>query len=185
MPTSHPIGYHLREASKADLEAILRIYNDAVVGSTATYDLEPVSLASRTDWFKARQAAGFPVLVAEDTRGDVVGYATYGTFRALAGYAYTVEHSIYLREDHRGKGLGEWLLKALIIKARAAGLHVMLGGIDGENKGSLRFHERLGFREVARMPEVGRKFDSWRELVFMQLILKEARCNEINEVKTC
>lgn len=179
---SHSIRYHLREANEADLEAILHIYNDAVVGSTATYDLEPVSLASRTDWFTARQAAGFPVLVAEDALGDVIGYATYGTFRALAGYAHTVEHSIYLREDHRGKGLGEGLLKALITKARAAGLHVMLGGIDGENKGSLRFHERLGFREVARMPEVGRKFDSWRELVFMQLILDEVRCNE---VKTC
>lgn len=160
----------IRPASHADVPTILEIYNDAVLHTTASYDLEPVSLESRLEWFDHKQRDGWPVLVAE--KGDaVVGFATFGPFREKAGYAGTVEHSVYISQNERGRGTGLLLMQALIPEARARGLHVMLGGIDADNAGSLRFHERLGFREVARMPQVGRKFDRWLDLVFMQLML--------------
>lgn len=162
----------IREATEDDLLAILHIYNEAIEHTTATYDLVPVSLASRQEWFTQRKLSHFPVLVAEQS-GIVIGYASYGTFRPLAGYAKTVEHSIYLSQQYRGQGIGERLLRELIKYAKAAELHVMVGGIDGSNEASLRFHERLGFKEVARMPEVGRKFGRWLELVFVQLILDQ------------
>ena len=100
----------------ADLPGILDIYNHAVVHTTASYDLEPVSLHSRQDWFAARQKAGFPVLVAEGAGGEVLGFASYGTFREKPGYNGTVEHSVYIRDGQRGAGLGlaicQWVAQA-------------------------------------------------------------------------
>lgn len=163
----------VREARREDVPAILDIYNDAVIHTTASYDLEPVSLESRYAWFDSRLASGFPVLVAEGSGGEVLGFASYGPFREKAAYAGTVEHSVYIAPGQRGGGLGLRLMQELIARARAQGVHVMVGGVDGDNLGSLRFHERLGFSEVARMPQVGRKFDRWLDLVFMQRILQE------------
>lgn len=160
----------VREAQHADVPAILDIYNDAVLHTTASYDLKPVPPESRYEWLQARQSKGFPVLVAQQ-RGDIVGFASYGPFREKAAYGATVEHSVYVQRDQRGGGVGQLLMEHLIARAQEQGLHVMLGGIDADNLGSLRFHQRLGFVEVARMPQVGRKFDRWLDLVFMQLTL--------------
>ena len=106
--------------------------------------------------------------------GDVVGFAAYGSFRGSGkwpGYRHTVEHTIHVQEDLRGHGIGGRLLDALIARARNADVHVMVAAIDGDNTDSIAFHERLGFRVVARMPEVGQKFDRWLDLVLMQRIL--------------
>ena len=103
--------------------------------------------------------------------GEIGGYATFGKFRAKPGYNKTIEHSIYLNEKAQGKGLGSKIMEKLIQIATTQGYHVMIAGMDSENTGSYRFHARFGFKEVARMPEVGFKFGKWQSLVFMQLIL--------------
>lgn len=164
------MGLLIRSAVRDDVPAILDIYNEAVLNTTASYDLEPVTLQSRLDWYEHKVQAGLPVLVAEQG-GRVDGFATFGTFRDKAGFASTAEHSVYVRAGQRGHGTGLLLMKPLIAEARALGLHVLVGGIDAANAGSIAFHARLGFEEVAHMKQVGRKFDRWLDLVFMQLIL--------------
>lgn len=158
----------IRPATAGDLPAILQIVNQAIATTTADWNIAPQTLEERAAWFTSRQQAGFPVLVAERPDGTLIGWASYGPFREREGYATTVEHSVYVTEQARGTGAGSALLEALIEHARAAGKHVMVGGLDGENHASLRFHARHGFVIVGRMPEVGRKFDRWLELVLVQ-----------------
>jgi phosphinothricin acetyltransferase len=160
----------IRPATPDDLPAILDIYNEVIRHSTAVYCDDPVDLAERQAWFAARQDKGYPVLVACDA-GSVIGYASFGDFRSFPGYRYTVEHSVHIMPAARGKGIGAQLVNALLPLARKQGKHVMVGAIDAANEGSIRFHRRLGFVEVARMPEVGFKFDRWLDLVFMQRAL--------------
>jgi len=110
------------------------------------------------------------VLVA--TLGDaIVGYASFGDFRAFDGYRFTVENSVYVAEKARRQGAASALLAALIEEARALGKHVMVAGIAGDNDISIRLHAKYGFVETARMLEVGFKFGRWLDLVFMQLKL--------------
>ena len=158
----------IRPAEHADLAAITEIYNEAGVGTTASYDLEPVTLESRRAWFEQRTARGFPTVVAEQD-GRVVGYAAYGSFRDKAGYDYTVEHSVYVHRDVRQSGVGRTLMTELISHAQTHGVHVMLGVLDGDNSASLAFHRTLGFVEVGRMPQVGRKFGRWLDVVLVQM----------------
>ena len=113
------------------------------------------------------------MLMADDA-GEVAGYASYGPFRGEGkwpGYRQTVEHSIHVREDYWGLGVGRALIEGLVERARTADIHVMVAAIDSENEGSIRFHARLGFVEVARMPQTGQKFGRWLDLVLMQRIL--------------
>ena len=163
----------IRPATAADLPAILDIYNHAVLHTTATYDHTPVSLQSREEWFAGRQREGFPVLVAEDDGGAVVGWASYGPFRPKLGYSRTVEHSVYLSPAAQGQGLGGQLLEALIAQATAEGYHLMIGVVDAENDGSLRFHERHGFSEAGRLPQAGHKFGRWLDATFVVRRLQE------------
>ncbi|QLQ15405.1 MAG: N-acetyltransferase family protein [Micropruina sp.] len=160
----------LREATAADLPAILDIYNEAVRTTTASWDLEPVSLASRQRWFAEHEAADHPVLVAVRD-GEVVGWTAYGRFRDKAGYDATMEHTVYVRADARGGGIGRALLQSLVGIARLRGVHALLGALSSENTGSLALHRSLGFVEVGRMPQVGRKFDRWLDLVWVELLL--------------
>ncbi|MBB3932395.1 phosphinothricin acetyltransferase [Kaistia hirudinis] len=157
----------IRAAAEADLPAILAIYNDAVVNTTAIWNDDVVDLDNRRAWFAARSAQGYPVLVAE-ADGAVLGYASYGDFRPFQGYRFTVENSIYVAAAARGRGAGAKLLAALIDHASAAGKHVMVAGITADNAVSLRLHERQGFVETARMPELGFKFGRFLDLVFLQ-----------------
>ena len=160
----------VRPATREDVPAILDIYNHAVIHTTATYDLEPVSLASRLAWFDEKAQSGWPVWVAEKAE-EVLGWATYGPFRAKAGYDLTAEHSVYVRDGVRGQGVGRQLMLPLIEDARQRGLHVLIGGVDADNAGSIAFHEALGFDQGVRLREVGRKFDRWLDVQFMQLFL--------------
>lgn len=163
----------IRPAQPRDLPAITDIYNEAGVGTTASYALDRVSLDDRRDWWERLTAAGFPVLVLEDDE-EVVGFASYSQFRPLAGYSRTVEHSVYVRSGHRAAGAGRMLMLALIDLARGKGVHVMVGVVDGANEGSLTFHRKLGFEESGRLPQVGRKFDRWHDVVLVTMILGEA-----------
>jgi len=157
----------IRDAQDSDLPELLSIYNDVIATSTAVFTTAPVTLADRREWWQARIALGYPVLVAVD-RSTVVGFASFGDFRAWPGYRYTVEHSVHVRADLRGKGIGTHLIQTLIDKARQAGKHVMVAGIDAANSGSIRLHERLGFERVGYLPEVGCKFGRWLDLVLLQ-----------------
>ena len=162
----------LRPATRADVPAILDIYNEAVLTTTASYDLAPVSLQSRLAWFDHKQEAGQPVFVW-DEGGHILGWASYGSFREKAGYDFTAEHSVYVASVARGRGLGRALLAAVIEHARAAGMHVLVGGLDADNAASLGLHTSLGFVQVAHFRQVGRKFGRWLDLVFMELRLDE------------
>ncbi|GHF30660.1 phosphinothricin acetyltransferase [Deinococcus metalli] len=166
-----PDGVTVRLATRADVPAIVAIYNHAVLHTTASYDLEPVSVDSRLAWYDHKVADGWPVLVAEEG-GEITGWATYGPFREKPGYRFTAEHSVYVREDCRGRGVGRTLLRALIALARERGLRTLVGGVDADNAGSLAFHEGLGFARVAHFRHVGHKFGRWLDLVFLQLDLE-------------
>lgn len=160
----------IRPAQSRDLPAITEIFNEAVVGTTASYALDPVTVDDRRAWFERLTGAECPVLVLEDD-GEVIGYASYAQFRPLAGYAHTVEHSVYIRSGRRAAGGGRMLMLALLDYARGRGVHVMVGVVDGSNEDSLAFHRKLGFVESGRLPEVGRKFDRWLDVVFMTQVL--------------
>ena len=163
----------VREAVESDLPALLAIYNEVIAISTAVYTLEPSTIEDRRAWFSSRYASGFPVLVAANSgSNDVLGFASFGDWRgAWPGYLYTVEHTVHVRRDVRGQGVGSTLVEALFPRAVALGKHVMIGGIDAANEASIRFHERLGFERVAYFREVGHKFGRWLDLVFMQRFL--------------
>ncbi|MFR0674306.1 N-acetyltransferase family protein [Enterobacterales bacterium AW_CKDN230030176-1A_HGKHYDSX7] len=162
--------YHLRDALPDDLPDLLAIYNDAVLNTTAIWNETPVDLANRQAWFELRAAQGYPILVAVDDSG-VLGYASFGDWRPFEGFRYTVEHSVYVRGDQRGKGLGPVLMEALIERARAGGKHVMVAAIESGNAASIRLHERLGFVVTGQMAQVGMKFGRWLDLTFMQRIV--------------
>ena len=159
----------IRPATEADLPAILSIYNDAVMKTTAIWNEAPSDLDSRRVWFAQRREAGFPVLVADDD--GVLGYGTFGQFRPFEGYRHTVEHSVYVLDEAQGKGLGRMLLAALIEEARGMGKRVMIGAIDASNYGSLALHEHMGFEETGRLPGVGEKFGKRLDLVLVQKML--------------
>lgn len=162
---------HIRDAVHADLPAIRDIYNDAVLNTLAIWNEQTVDLGNRQAWFAARQAQGYPILVAVNEAGDVLGYASFGDWRPFEGFRHTVEHSVYIRSDQRGQGLGPLLMQALIERARGCGKHVMVAAIESGNTASIRLHERLGFTLNGQMPQVGVKFGKWLDLTFMQLML--------------
>ncbi len=157
----------IRDALESDLPGLLAIYNDVIATSTAIYSYVPVTLEDRVQWWRGRVAAGYPVLVGVDDSG-VIGFSTFGDFRTWPGYRFTVEHSVHVRADRRGQGIGKDLVEALFPRAAALGKHVMIAGVDAANEPSIRFHERLGFRRAGLLREVGHKFDRWLDLVFLQ-----------------
>lgn len=163
--------YRIRDARPDDLPALCDIYNDAVLNTTAIWNEHVVDLSNRQAWLDARRALGYPVLVIEDEGHDVLGYASFGDWRPFDGFRHTVEHSVYVRNDQRGNGLGPQLMAALIERARACGKHVMVAAIESGNAASVRLHERAGFVTTGKMPQVGVKFGRWLDLTFMQLIL--------------
>lgn len=165
----------IRDAISADLPAIRDIFNDAVLNTTAIWMDSTVDLANREAWFAARAQQGYPILVVLDDSSEVVGYASFGDWRPFDGFCNTVEHSVYVRADQRGKGLGPLLMQALIGRAKACGKHVLVAAIESGNAASIRLHERLGFSITGQMPQVGRKFGRWLDLTFMQLIVTPER----------
>jgi phosphinothricin acetyltransferase len=164
---------HIRDTLAADIEGITAIYNHAVTHTNAIWIERQVDAANRAAWHADRLRQGYPVLVAVGEGGAVLGYASFGDWRPFDGYSHTVEHSIYVRHDVRGQGIGEALMLTLILRAKALGKHVMVGGIDSENVASIRLHKKLGFAEVGLLPQVGMKFGKWLDLAFLQLVLDD------------
>ena len=160
----------IRDAVPADLPALLEIYNEAVANTTASWDYDPWSPVQHADWYAHKMESGFPLLVASEA-GEVLGYASYGEFHAKIGYATTREHSVYVRPGKQGRGIGQALMTAVVDRAREAGVHTLIGLVSADDVASLRLHAGLGFVEVGRLREVGRKFDRWLDLVYLQLML--------------
>ena len=151
---------------------ILEILNEAILNTTALYDYKPRTLERMADWFEAKASGNFPVIGAVDDDDRLLGFASYGTFRNWAAYKYSVEHSIYVHKDHRGRGLGRALLQRLIAAAREQNYHVLIGGIDASNAASIALHEALGFAHAGTIRQVGFKFGRWLDLAFYQLVLE-------------
>jgi len=156
-------------------DAILDILNDAILNSTALYDYRPRSAQNMDDWFAAKKRGAFPVLGIEDADGNLLGFGSYGTFRAWPAYKYTVEHSVYVHKARRGQGIGMALMRQLIDAARAQQYHVLVGGIDMENQASIALHERMGFVHAGTLRQAGFKFGRWLDLGFYQLTLDTPR----------
>lgn len=123
-------------------------------------------------WFETKRANGFPVLGAVDASGKLLGFASWGRFRAFPAYKYTVEHSVYVHHEQRGRGLGRLLLTTLIQRARETQLHVIVGCIDASNTSSIGLHTRLGFAYIGTFKQVGFKFSRWLDAAFYQLNLE-------------
>ena len=151
--------------------AILAIFNEAIANSTALYDYQPRVAESMVGWFEAKARGRYPVIGIEDDAGTLMGFGSYGAFRAWPAYKYTVEHSIYIDTRFRGRGIGRRLLEAVVDAAVKQDYHVMVGGIDAANAVSIRLHERLGFRHCGTVAQAGFKFGRWLDLAFYQKIL--------------
>ncbi len=166
------VNYSVVECSLEEHgEAILAILNDAIENSTALYDYKPRTMDNMVPWFAAKAAGNFPVIGLTSDDGVLIGFGSFGTFRAWPAYKYTVEHSIYLQQDFRGLGLGKVLLQLVIDAAVARDLHAVIGVIDSTNVGSIALHKNLGFECVGTLPQVGFKFGRWLDVVLYQLTL--------------
>jgi L-amino acid N-acyltransferase YncA len=162
--------FALREATDADQGAIMGIYNDAVLHSTATFDLEPRIWERQRRWLHEHRSP-YGIFVA--TQGDaVVGWGSLSPFRPKPGYRFTAEDSIYVHRDFRGRGIGASLLGLLLEAASRGRFHCVMALIDGDNAVSIRLHERFGFRQVGIFREVGFKFDRWLDVVHMQRMVE-------------
>jgi L-amino acid N-acyltransferase YncA len=160
----------IRHATANDLQQTLDIYNEIIANSTAIFQYEPQTIEMRKAWFAEKQEKNFPVFVAEENN-VIVGFSTFGQFRNWQAYKYSVENSVYVKADCRGKGIGKLLLQPLIDVAKEMQLHTIIAGIVADNEASLVLHKQFGFVEVAHFKEVGFKFDRWLDLKFLQLML--------------
>jgi phosphinothricin acetyltransferase len=160
----------LHDATPHDLAEILTIYNEVIRNSTAVYSEVEYTSERGARWLDGKAEQGLPFIVAR-AAGAVVGFGTFGEFRAWPCYRHSVEHSIHVRADRRGGGIGRALLGALIERAKHMQKHVMIAGIDADNTVSLRLHQSLGFKQVGHFHEVGFKFGRWLDLKFLELVL--------------
>jgi phosphinothricin acetyltransferase len=158
--------------TRASANAILAILNEAIANSTALYDYRPRTPEMMETWFDAKERGGYPVIGAESDDGTLMGFASYGPFRAWPAYKYSVEHSVYVERRFRGRGVGTFLMTALVAFAVEQDYHVMIGGIDAANTPSVRLHKSLGFSHCATIRQVGFKFGRWLDLEFYQLLLQ-------------
>ncbi len=161
---------NIRHAIEKDIPQLLDIYNEVIANTTAVYQYEPHTLQMRQEWFQNKQKEDFPVFVAEED-DVIVGFSTFGPFRNWQAYKYSVENSLYVHAQHRGRGIGKFLLQPLIDEAKAMQMHTIVASIDDTNEVSIALHKQFGFVEVAYFKQVGYKFDRWLNLKFLQLIL--------------
>ena len=157
----------IRQARPDDAGAITALWNPVIRDSAITFN----SVEKTVDDLKAEIATRRAFLLAEDEDSGLLGFASYGQFRGGVGYARTGEHTIILAPDTRGQGIGRGLMLALEDHARAAGFHSMIAGVSGENPGGAAFHERVGYAQVAVLPQVGWKFGRWMDLILLQKLL--------------
>ena len=149
---------------KRHAQAILAIFNDAIVHSTALYDYKPRTMEMMAGWFDAKTKGKFPVIGIENDSGELMGFGSYGTFRAWPAYKYSVEHSVYVDARFRGQGIGRRLLQEIIAAAQRQDYHTLVGVIDAANSVSIRLHESLGFTHCGTIRQAGFKFGRWLDV---------------------
>lgn len=158
------------EAGARHAHGIMAVWNPVIRETAITFNAAEKQENDLVRLIVSRADAGLGFFVAEEA-GEVLGFATYGQFRAGVGYARAMEHTIILAPEARGKGLGKALMNRIEFHARDRGVHAMMAGVSAENEDGIAFHARLGYKELARVPEVGWKFDRWMDLVLMQKFL--------------
>jgi L-amino acid N-acyltransferase YncA len=152
-------------------ERILAIFNEAIATSTALYDYKARTMEMMGSWFEAKAKGRYPVIGVEADGGELLGFASFGPFRAWPAYKYSVEHSVYVDARFRRRGIGRLLMEQIIEAAREQEYHVLIGGIDATNQASIALHEKLGFSHCGTIRQVGFKFGRWLDLSFYQLTL--------------
>lgn len=163
-------GAVIRPADEADYPAILDIWGPVVRDTTITFASVEKTLSTLASYIQGRRDMGREFFVAE-LAGVVAGFASYDQFRGGDGYVHAMEHTIVLGPRARGQGIGRSLMLAVEDHARDRGAHTMMAGISGENLAAISFHGAVGYEQVGRIPESGRKFGRWLDLVLMQKIL--------------
>jgi L-amino acid N-acyltransferase YncA len=158
----------IRQATPADLGQITEIYNDAIQKTTATFDTEPKTLEEQQSWF-ANHDAKHPVLIVDED-GLIIAWASLSQWSDRCAYSDTAEISLYVKEEHRGKGIGKQLMRAIIQEGKTAGLHTVIARIAGSNKISADLCKSFGFHYIGTMREVGKKFGKLLDVHLMQLI---------------
>ena len=159
----------IRDATPADAGAVADIWNHYIRETIITFNAAEKPLEEVQDIIAARSRQR--CFVVAQHAGRICGFATYDQFRGGVGYAHTMEHTIQIAAHGAGHGLGRALLARLEAEATRAGAHVMVAAITGENVAGQAFHDHMGYTLVGRMPQVGRKFGRWMDLVLMQKIL--------------
>jgi L-amino acid N-acyltransferase YncA len=161
---------HIRPAGEEDLPQMLEIYNEIILNTTAVYEYRPHTLSMRQAWFEAKIRDGYPVFAAAEEE-ELLGFSSFGPFRAWPAYKYSVENSVYVKSGRRGLGIGRLLLEPLILSAAERDMHAIIASIDADNEASYRLHRSCGFAEVAHFREVGFKFGRWLDLKFLERVL--------------
>jgi len=157
-------------ATLQDIPQILEIVNHYIANDSCIYDIDPRTIEKQIEWFENQMIQQYPVIVAKQD-DQVLGFASYSQYRPKVGYRFSMEHSIYLHPAFGQKGIGTLLMTSLISIAKEKNIHILIGGIDASNLGSIQFHEKFGFQIVGRMNEVGFKFNRWLDLIWMQKTL--------------
>jgi len=163
--------YYIKNCDESHLPEILDIFNDAIVNTTSVYDYNPRSMEYMLEWYYAKIKGDYPLIGMFNPAGVLMGFGTYGPFRTRPAYKYSIEHSVYVRTDMRGKGYGRILLDEIIKYAIKNEYHILVGGIDSDNKISILLHEKMGFKYAGTIKDAGFKFGKWLDLSFYQLIL--------------
>lgn len=170
MPIDSELAVTVREARDQDVEAMCAIYNHYVLNSTVTFDTVEQTHEERRSWLQQHQDDRLPVLVAE-CDGKVIGWASLSKYHSRCGYRGTVEFSVYVDHTAHSRGVGKRLMQHLLAIAEARGYHCVIGMICTENANSLKMSRSLGFETVGELKEVGRKFDRWLNVTFVQKLL--------------
>ena len=162
----------IRLATGDDLQAINDIYNHYVFASTCTYQEEPETIEYRKKWFESHKPETHPIIVAE-AEGKVLGWGSLSPYHSRCAYRFTVENSIYIHNEHLKQGIGTVILEDLIERAKIIGYHAIIAAIDGSQTASITLHTKHSFIEVGRFREVGFKFGTWLDVVYLEYLVPQ------------
>lgn len=158
-------------SNKRNGSEITEIFNDAILNTTALYEYKPRTREFISSWFAVKRANNYPVIGIIDELENLMGFATFASFRPFPANKYSVEHSVYVHPSHRGKGLGRVLLSEIVNAACKLDYHTVIGGIDATNDASISLHKSIGFSHSGTILQAGYKFGRWLDLAFYQKIL--------------
>ncbi len=151
---------------------ILGIFNEAILNSTSIYDYVPRSMEWVNGWIDEKIKSNHRITGIVESDDHLLAFGSYGSFRARPAYHYTVEHSLYVHKDHRGKGLGKTILGEIIKDVESKDYHTIVAGIDSSNRVSIQLHKNFGFEYCGTIRQAGYKFSRWLDLEFYQLLLR-------------